>query len=85
MAPQAHDSGQHRGKRHIRGGTRHPAQGPLHASPRRRPIQCRHESQISGNDSCRKTRQGRHHNMRKLIILANALLRANRPWTEKIA
>ena len=83
VAPFAHDSGRHQGARHIRGG-------------RRRPRDVLYMAALSATmhnpDLQRVFRRlkaaGKSHKvalvavMRKLIVLANVLLRDARPWAE---
>jgi transposase len=62
------------------------AQFHLHASAGRDPVQCRPESQIRTPCCCREGEKvAITAVMRKLLVLANALLRDNRKWTEKAA
>ncbi len=61
LAPIARDSGQHRGKRHIRDRTRPAATGPLHAGPRRHALRPGPESQIQGARRLGSARQSDHH------------------------
>lgn len=86
LAPQARDSGQHRGKRHIRGGRailRHALYMPaLVAARYNADMKTKYQAMIAAG---KPVKVAITTIMRKLIILANALLRANRPWSEKMA
>jgi transposase len=86
LAPQARDSGQHRGKRHIRGGRailRHALYMPaLVATRYNADMKAKYQAMIAAG---KPAKVAITTIMRKLIILANALLRANRPWTQKMA
>lgn len=86
LAPQARDSGQHRGKRHIRGGRailRHALYMPaLVAARYNTDMKTKYQAMIAAG---KPAKVAITTIMRKLIILANALLRANRPWSEKMA
>lgn len=86
LAPQARDSGQHRGKRHIRGGRailRHALYMPaLVAARYNADMKTKYQAMLAAG---KPAKVAITTIMRKLIILANALLRANRPWSEKMA
>jgi transposase len=86
LAPQARDSGQHRGKRHIRGGRAILRQAlympALVAARYNADMKVKYQAMIAAG---KPAKVAITTIMRKLIILANALLRANRPWSEKIA
>ncbi len=76
VAPQARDSGQYRGKRHIRGG-RTVLRQALHAGPRCYEVQRRSESQISGAGNRREAAQGRYH--RLCASSSSSQIRCSRP------
>ncbi len=61
-----------------------PSASPLYGRPRRHKIQCRAERKISGLRRRRKAAKSRASIaiVRKLAILANALLRDQREWTQ---
>ncbi len=86
LAPQARDSGQHRGKRHIRGGRAILRQAlympALVATRYNADMKAKYQAMIAAG---KPAKVAITTIMRKLIILANALLRANRPWTQKMA
>ena len=86
LAPQARDSGKHRGKRHIRGGRAILRQAlympALVAARYNADMKIKYQAMIAAG---KPAKVAVTTIMRKLIILANALLRANRPWSEKIA
>ena len=81
VAPFANDSGQHRGARHIRGGRRRPRDVLYMAATSA--ARCNRELQIVFE---RLTATGKVYKtvivalMRKLIVLANTLLRQQRCW-----
>jgi len=86
LAPQARDSGQFRGKRRIHGGRailRHALYMPaLVAARYNADMKAKYQALITAGKPAKVAITAI---MRKLIILANALLRANRPWTQKMA
>jgi len=86
LAPQARDSGQHRGKRHIRGGRAILRQAlympALVATRYNADMKAKYQAMTAAG---KPAKVAITTIMRKLIILANALLRANRPWTQKMA
>lgn len=86
LAPQARDSGQHRGKRHIRGGRAILRQAlympALVAARFNVDLKTKYQAMIAAGKPAKVAITAV---MRKLIILANALLRANRPWNQKPA
>ena len=71
---------------HSRRSRRRPPSA-LHAGPRRRPLQSGHEGQIRTHliETENPAKVAITAIMRKLVVLANALLKANRPWTPKTA
>ena len=83
VAPFAHDSGLHKGARHIRGGRRRPRKVLYMAAL----TATRHNPDLQ-HVFRRLTAAGKSHKvalvaiMRKLIVLANVLLRDARPWVE---
>ena len=86
LAPQARDSGQHRGKRHIRGGRailRQALYMPARVATRyNADMKAKYQAMTAAGKPAKVAITAV---MRKLIILANALLRANRPWTQNMA
>lgn len=86
LALQARDSGQHRGKRHIRGGRAILRQAlympALVATRYNADMKAKYQAMTAAG---KPAKVAITTIMRKLIILANALLRANRPWTQKMA
>jgi transposase len=86
LAPQARDSGQHRGKRRIHGGRAILRQAlympALVAARYNADLKAKYQALIAAGKPAKVALTAL---MRKLIILANALLRANRPWTQKMA
>lgn len=86
LAPQARDSGQHRGKRHIRGGRAILRQAlympALVATRYNADMKAKYQAMTAAG---KPAKVAITTIMRKLIILANALLRANRPWAQKMA
>jgi transposase len=82
LAPIARDSGQHRGKRHIRGG-RAPLRQALYL-PALVAVRFkrRNDGQVPGSAGRRRTSKVALAAItRKLIILANALIRDGRIWS----
>lgn len=86
LAPQARDSGQHRGRRHIRGGRAILRQAlympALVATRFNVDMKAKYQSLVAAG---KPPKVAITAVMRKLIILANALLKANRTWTPKLA
>ena len=86
LAPIARDSGQYRGRRHIRGGhaiLRQALYMPaLVAARYNADMKAKYQALVAAG---KPAKVAITTVMRKLIILANALLRANRPWAQKIA
>lgn len=86
LAPIARDSGQHRGKRHIRGGRaqlRRALYMPALVATRFNPdIKAKYNALVAAG---KPPKVAITAIMRKLIILANALLKAGRNWTPKPA
>lgn len=86
LAPQARDSGQHRGRRHIRGGRAILRQAlympALVATRFNADMKAKYQALVAAG---KPPKVAITAVMRKLIILANALLRANRSWTPKPA
>ena len=84
VAPAARDSGTMKGVRHVRGGRRRPRDVPCMAAL---------SAAVWNPDmkaACDRLRnQGKHHKvalvavMRRLIVLANALLRDRRAWKDQ--
>lgn len=83
VAPVAHDSGLFRGKRHIRGGRAQLRQAvymaALVATRFNADLKSKYQSLIENG---KPPKLALTAIMRKLIILANALIRDNRMWTE---
>lgn len=86
LAPQTRDSGQHRGKRRIHGGRailRHALYMPALVAARfNADMKAKYQPLVAAE---KPPKVAITAVMRKLIILANALLRANRHWTQKMA
>ena len=86
LAPIARDSGQHRGRRHIRGGRAILRQAlympALVATRFNADMKTKYQALVAAGKPAKVAITAV---MRKLIILANTLLRANRPWTQKMA
>ena len=86
LAPVARDSGQYRGRRHIRGGRAILRQAlympALVAARYNADMKAKYQALVAAG---KPAKVAITTVMRKLIILANALLRANRPWAQKIA
>lgn len=86
LAPIARDSGQHRGKRHIRGGRAQLRQAlymPALVATRFNPdMKVKYAALIAAG---KPPKLAITAVMRKLIILANALLKEGRTWTPKHA
>ena len=86
LAPQARDSGQHRGRRHIRGGRAILRQAlympALVATRFNADMKTKYQALVAAGKPAKVAITAV---MRKLIILANALLRARRTWTQKMA
>lgn len=86
LAPQARDSGQHRGRRHIRGGRAILRQAlympALVATRFNADMKTKYQAMVAAG---KPPKVAITAVMRKLIVLANALLRANRTWAEKAA
>lgn len=86
LAPIARDSGQHRGKRHIRGGRAQLRQAlymPALVATRFNPdMKAKYDALVSAG---KPPKVAITAVMRKLVILANALLKAGRTWTPKPA
>lgn len=86
LAPMARDSGQHRGKRFIRGG-RAPLRQALYmpalvAVRFDAAMKAKYEALLAAG---KPSKVALVAIMRKLLILANALLRDGRTWTPKLA
>ena len=82
VAPFSKDSGKRQGERHIRGGRRRPRDAMYMAAH----AAARHNPDLAA--LCERLKaQGKKHKiaivavMRKLIVLANALLRGGRHWS----
>jgi transposase len=86
LAPQARDSGQHRGRRHIRGGRSILRQAlympALVATRFNADMKAKYQALVAAG---KPAKVAIVTVMRKLIVLANSLLKANRAWTEKTA
>ena len=86
LAPQARDSGQHRGRRHIRGGRAILRQAlympALVATRFNVDMKAKYQALVAAG---KPPKVAITAVMRKLIILANALLKANRTWTPRPA
>ena len=86
LAPVARDSGQHRGRRHIRGGRAILRQAlympALVATRFNADMKAKYQALVIAG---KPPKVAITVVMRKLILLANTLLRANRPWTQKMA
>ena len=86
LAPIARDSGQHRGKRFIRGGRqhlRHAIYMPALVAARFNPdLKAKYDKLRAAG---KPPKVALTAVMRKLVILANALLRDCRPWSPKYA
>lgn len=86
LAPIARDSGQHRGRRHIRGGRAILRQAlympALVATRFNADLKAKYQALITSGKPAKVAITAV---MRKLIVLANALLRGNRKWTPKPA
>lgn len=86
LAPVARDSGQHRGRRHIRGGRAILRQAlympALVATRFNADMKAKYQALVIAG---KPPKVAITVVMRKLIVLANTLLRANRPWTQKMA
>ena len=86
LAPQARDSGQFRGKRRIHGGRAILRQAlympALVAARFNADMKAKYQALVAAGKPAKVAITAV---MRKLIILANVLLRANRPWTQKMA
>ncbi|MHA6721190.1 IS110 family transposase [Sphingomonas sp. RS6] len=86
LAPQARDSGQHRGRRHIHGGRAILRQAlympALVATRFNSDLKAKYQALIAAG---KPTKVAITAVMRKLIILANALLKAERNWALKLA
>lgn len=82
LAPQARDSGQHRGRRHIRGGRAQLRQAlympALVATRFNADMKAKYQAMIAAG---KPAKVAITTVMRKLVILANVLLKANRAWT----
>jgi transposase len=86
LAPIARDSGQHRGKRHIRSGRAQLRQAlymPALVATRFNPdMKAKYNALVAAG---KPPKLAITAVMRKLVILANALLKAGRNWTPKPA
>lgn len=86
LAPIARDSGQHRGKRHIRGGRAQLRQAlymPALVATRFNPdMKAKYTALVAAGKPAKVAITAI---MRKLVILANALLKAKRNWAPKPA
>jgi transposase len=86
LAPIVRDSGQHRGKRRIHGGRailRQALYMPgLVAARYNTDMKAKYQALVA---ACKPAKVAITAVMRKLVILANELLRANRPWTQEMA
>lgn len=81
LAPMAHDSGKHQGKRHIRGG-RSLVRASLYM-PTLTAIRC---NPVIAEFYQRLIKSGKHHYvaitacMRKILVILNAMVKSNQPW-----
>ena len=86
LAPIARDSGQHRGKRHIRGGRaelRHALYMPALVATRfNADMKAKYTALVAAG---KPPKVAITAVMRKLVVLANSLLKAGRNWTPKPA
>ena len=86
LAPQARDSGQYRGKRHIRGGRAVLRQAlympALVATRFNVDLKAKYQAMVTAG---KPPKVAITAIMRKLIILANTLLKAGRKWIDKPA
>jgi transposase len=86
LAPMARDSGQHRGKRSIRGGRaplRQALDMPALVTVRfDAAMKAKYEALLAAGKPCKVALIAI---MRKLLIVANALLRDRRTWSPKLA
>jgi len=86
LAPQARDSGQYRGKRHIRGGRAVLRQAlympALVATRFNVDLKAKYQAMVTAG---KPPKVAITAIMRKLIILANTLLKADRKWIDKPA
>jgi transposase len=86
LAPQARDSGQHRGRRHIRGGRAILRQAlympALVATRFNLDMKAKYQALTNAG---KPPKVAITAVMRKLITLANALLKAKRAWSPKLA
>ena len=86
LAPIARDSGQHRGKRHIRGGRAHLRQAlymPALVATRFNPdMKAKYQALVAIG---KPPKVALTAVMRKLVILANVLLKTQRAWVPKLA
>lgn len=86
LAPIARDSGQHRGRRHIRGGRAILRQAlympALVATRYNADMKTKYQALVAAGKPAKVAITAV---MRKLVILANALLKANRSWAKNIA
>ncbi|QXQ04885.1 transposase [Sphingosinicellaceae bacterium] len=86
LAPIARDSGQHRGKRHIRGGRaqlRHALYMPALVATRfNADMKAKYKALVAAG---KPPKVAITAVMRKLVILANSLLKTGRNWTPKSA
>lgn len=86
LVPQARDSGQHRGRRHIRGGRsvlRQALSMPALVATRfNADMKVKYRALVAAG---KPAKVAIVTVMRKISILANSLLKAKRAWTEKTA
>lgn len=86
LAPIARDSGQYRGRRHIRGGRAILRQAlympALVATRYNADMKTKYQALVAAGKPAKVAITAV---MRKLVILANALLKANRSWAKNIA
>ena len=86
LAPVARQTGRWTGRAFIRGGRASVRKALYMPALVCRAVQSRHESQIRAARRQRKGCKGRTHSiMRKLLVLANALLKNGRTWTTNLA
>lgn len=81
LAPMAHDSGKHKGKRRIRGG-----RSQVRACLYMPTLIATRYNPVIANFYQRLIKAGKHHYvamtacMRKIIVILNAMVKSNKPW-----
>jgi transposase len=86
VAPINRDSGQWRGQRHIKGGRRQ-VRAPLYVAclsviQFNKPLRAFYRRLVDGG---KEKKLALVAVMRKLVVIANAMLKAGKPWTEAAA